>query len=69
MIVDPVTCLLNESRRKTIGIGFVVSKLRVHKVVDLHSVSLCGTFSSLINTYVPLQSLTISWNRNNKNIG
>jgi uncharacterized membrane protein YczE len=35
MIVGPVTCLLNESRRKTMGVGFVVSKFRVHIVIDL----------------------------------
>ena len=35
MIIGPVTCLLNESRRKTIGIGFVVSELRVNIVIDL----------------------------------
>ena len=54
MIVGPVTCLLKESRGKTIGIGFVVNKLRVNIVVDLNFVSLCSTFSSSINTYVPL---------------
>ena len=69
MIVGPVACLLNESRRKTISIGFVVNKLRVDIVVDLNSVSLCSTFSSSINTYVPLEGLTISWDRHNKNIG
>ena len=46
MIVGPVTCLLNKSRRKTVGIGFVVNKLRVNIVVDLNPVSLCSTFSS-----------------------
>jgi hypothetical protein len=40
MIVSPVTCLLKKSRRKTIGIGFVVSKLRVNIIVDLNSASL-----------------------------
>ena len=62
MIVGPVTCLLNESRRETIGIRFVVSKLRVDIVVDLNSVSLCSTFSSSsIDTYIPLEGPTISW--------
>ena len=38
MIVGPVTCLFKESRRKTIGICFVVHKLRVNKIIDLNSV-------------------------------
>ena len=40
VIVGPMTCLLKESRRKTVGIGFVVNKLRVNKIVDLNSVML-----------------------------
>jgi hypothetical protein len=61
MIIGPVTCLLKESRRKMIGIGFVVNKLRVNIIdVDLNSVSLSSTFLSSINTYIPLESLTCS---------
>ena len=50
MIVSPVTCLLVESRRKTIGIGSVVNKLRVNIVVDLNSVLICSTL--IINKYL-----------------
>ena len=39
MVVGPMTCLLMESRRKTIGIGLVMNKFRVNKVVDLNSVT------------------------------
>ena len=38
MVVGPMTCLLKESRRKTIGICFVVNKLCVNKIIDLNSV-------------------------------
>jgi hypothetical protein len=45
MIVGPGACLFKEGRRKTMGIGFVVSKLRVNIVIDLNSVSLYAVLS------------------------
>ena len=35
VVVGPVTSLLNESGRKTVGIGLVVGQLRVDVIVNL----------------------------------
>src|SRR5271168_1059707 len=58
MIVSPVTCLFNDSGRKTMSISLVVSKLRVNKVVNLKfPLSYAVTFRVITkNTHVPLES-------------
>ncbi len=58
MVVSPVTCLFNECGREAVGVGLVVSELRVDVVVDVPLIQQAKRGRSTTKEYIIILSLT-----------